>query len=448
MSEIIIDVTNGPSVVPVIVSSSLTGSGGGPKGDKGDPGEPGPMGPAGPKGDQGLQGVVGPQGPSGIGADGPQGLKGDKGDKGDPGETGAQGIQGLKGDTGSQGIQGPKGDTGAQGLQGLQGPQGIPGVKGDTGATGIQGPKGDTGLQGPKGDTGSQGIQGVKGDKGDKGDVGPQGEQGIQGIQGIQGPKGDPGDSGTGGGGSTLVARYVHSGNIVIQPTSLNMSTGVWTTNQSLNTLLGANGTIKANIVPVSKTYANNSIPREYLETNVHRLEVISDTTFYIQDGTTRLTSYPHANNSTVDVSKISFEVNQPTSVTIDLSGLNLNEILLRGFGVRNRSGQTYFNLQGSHDGGAYSQPITAILDGKDFMNQFVEAYWKYEPSSQILLGQYVRSANTYWVASTGVWAVFGVNEAGNRRFDLLSNFQITAIVASFPMANGYVIEIHKWGGN
>jgi hypothetical protein len=401
----------------------------------GGSGTPGPRGPKGDTGETGLKGDTGDVGP--------QGLKGDTGAQGPKGDPGIQGIQGLKGDTGAQGIQGPKGDPGIQGLKGDTGAQGIQGPKGDPGTQGIQGVKGDPGTQGPKGDTGVQGIQGPKGDPGIQGLKGDTGDQGPEGIQGPEGPQGPPGDSGTG----TLVARYIHSGNTVIQPTALNMSTGVWTTDQSLNTLIGPNGTIKANIIPVSKTFANNSIPREYLETNVHRLEVINDNTFYIQDGTTRLVSFPHANNSTVDVTKISFEVNQPVSVTIDLQGLNLNEILLRGLGVRNRSGQTYFNLMGTHDGGAYNQNISAILDGKEFMNQFVEAYWKYDSGTKILVGQYVRSANTYWVGNTGVWAVFGSNDAAIRRFEIISNFQITGLSAQFSMANGYVIEIHKLGG-
>lgn len=72
-------------------------------------------------------------------------LKGEKGDKGDKGATGATGPQGERG------LQGPKGDKGEQGERGLQGevgPQGPQGEKGDIGEQGPQGPKGDKGADG------------------------------------------------------------------------------------------------------------------------------------------------------------------------------------------------------------------------------------------------------------------------------------------------------------
>jgi hypothetical protein len=305
---------------------------------------------------------------------------------------------------------------------------------------------GSGGGTGPMGPAGPEGPMGPAGPEGPKGDTG---EQGPQGIQGPIGPQGPPGTGGEGGGsGTQIIARYVHSGNTVIQPTALDTATGIWTTAQSLQTLIGANGSVKTNIVPVCKTFATNSIPREFLESSTHAIETITDNTFYIRDGSTKITSYPHANNATVDVSKLSFEINAPTSVTIDLSAFNVKEILLRALGTRNRSGQTYFNLKGTSDEGAYSQPISAIMDGKEFMTQFAEAYWKYESVNQILLGQFVRSANTYWLSSNGTWAVFGTNDAGIRRFDRLTNFQITGVQASFFMANNYVIEVHDLRGN
>ena len=141
----------------------------------------------------------------------------------------------------------------------------LKGDKGEHGEVGPQGPKGEQGLQGLQGEagpTGPQGLQGIQGPKGDKGD---KGEQGIQGVDGITPsisignvntlepgqnatvtrrgtdanpifdfgiPKGEKGDVGSGGSvnNETLLARYVHSSNKIIQPIALDFEEGVFTT--------------------------------------------------------------------------------------------------------------------------------------------------------------------------------------------------------------------------
>ncbi|WP_052087659.1 collagen-like protein [Paenibacillus wynnii] len=243
MSDVPINVTPGPGPATIIISTGIGGGGAGipgPQGPKGDKGDPGGIGSTGPQGPQGLLGEQGPKGDKGdIGAQGPSGPKGDTGSVGPAGPTGAQGIQGPIGLTGS------KGDTGAVGAQGPQGPTGLTGAKGDTGdigATGPQGPQGTQGLTGPKGDTGLQGL---------KGDTGDTGLQGLQGLQGPAGPgvptggvlgqvltKASASDYDTawttptvGGGanGPALLASYAYTGNPVIQPTSINISTDTFT---------------------------------------------------------------------------------------------------------------------------------------------------------------------------------------------------------------------------
>lgn len=244
-----------------------------------------------------------------------------------------------------------------------------------------------------------------------------------------------------------LAARYVHSGNTVIQPSALNTSTGVWTTTQSLNTLVGANGTIVAGIVPVNTVYTSNIIPREFLAANSHRLEVISDTTFYIQDTTTRLVSYPNAANSSNDLTKFNFELNQPISVTINLASYNLSEIAVKLLGIRPRTGQTFVHLQGTYDGGSYEAAITNYVDGKEFQSMFLEMHWKYEKNISMLFGQGIRSAQTYWNDAAGTWTIISQSEMNTRLFERLSNFKITGIKLAFPMANNYTVDIYDLRG-
>lgn len=165
-------------------------------------------------------------------------LKGDKGEAGEKGDVGPQGEKGDKGEQGEVGPQGPQGEQGLQGLQGEAGPTGPQGLQG------IQGPKGD------KGDKGEQGIQGVDGitpsisignvntlEPGQNAtvtrrgtDANPIFDFGIP--KGEKGEKGDVGSGGSGGSvnNETLLARYVHSSNKIIQPIALDFEEGVFTT--------------------------------------------------------------------------------------------------------------------------------------------------------------------------------------------------------------------------
>lgn len=245
-----------------------------------------------------------------------------------------------------------------------------------------------------------------------------------------------------------IVARYVHSGNVSIQPSALDKTTGLFTTTQSLNTLVGANGTIVSGIIPVNTDFSNGIIPREFIAANNHKLEVISDNTFYIQDTNTRIASYPNVNNTLVDVAKFSFELFQPASVVVNIAPYNLSEIAVRINGVRNRAGQTYVYLQGTHDGGTYDVAISSFLDGKEFHNIFLELYWKYNKENSMLFGQGIRSAQTYWVDTAGTWTVTGANDNGARLFGKYSNFKMTGIKLFFPMANNFTCDIYDMRGD
>lgn len=259
------------------------------------------------------------------------------------------------------------------------------------------------------------------------------------------------GDVNNVGNAGRIAARYVHSGNTVVQPTALDKTTGIYTCAGGLLTAIGAAGTVSSKVV-IGWVVVNAVLPREVKAGEYHKIEVISDTTFYLQNSSTdstytRISSYPDAGNTGTDATKFWFELGYPTSLTINLNGLNLNEILVRIHGCRARAGQTYLNLQGTHDGGNYSAPIGVVMDGKDTMYQFGEFYWKYEPANQLLVGQVIRSAWTYWNETTSGIVIGGQQEMGGRILNKFSNFQITGMNVAHPMGNGYTIDVFDLRG-
>lgn len=271
------------------------------------------------------------------GPQGPQGLKGDKG------ETGA---------TGATGPQGPKGDTGEQGPQGLQGE------------------KGDKGDVGPQGERGLQGEVGPQGLKGDKGDVGPQGEQGLKGDNGVTPnitignvatlepnqqatvtrrgtdanpifdfgiPKGENGAGGenTSSGNSQVIFDYTFKEDRVIQPTSLDLATGIFTCD---NVSFTGNCNMKLN------TFSMDGVPKELgIHNNGTQIVKLSNTTFTVRIGNVDLTSY--ASDSAIDVSTFCFTPPGNYIVIENFGELENGVYTLRGFGTRGRGGQTVINL-------------------------------------------------------------------------------------------------------
>ena len=341
----------------------------------------GPQGPQGIKGDKGDTGVTGPQGPKGdTGEQGPQGLKGEKGDKGD---VGPQGERGLQGEVGPQGPKGEKGDVGPQGpagtvdtsnfynkeeidakiseielKEGPQGPQGLKGDKGEIGEIGPQGPQGPKGEQGPKGPQGPQGLQGPQGKQGLKGDNGLTPNITIGNVTTLEPnqqatvtrrgtdanpifdfgiPKGENGAGGenTSSGNSQVIFDYTFKEDRVIQPTSLDLATGIFTCD---NVSFTGNCNIKLN------TFSMNGVPKELgIHNNGTQIVKLSNTTFTVRLGNVDLTSY--ASDSAIDVSTFCFVPPGNYIVIENFGELENGVYTLRGFGTRGRGGQTVINL-------------------------------------------------------------------------------------------------------
>ena len=216
--------------------------------------------------------------------------------------------------------------TGATGEQGLQGPQG---------ERGPQGPQGERGLQGERGPQGEQGIQGPQGPKGDTPDmtafekkinaqyehiatkVGDE-TQGL--VKDVNDLKNNPGNSIT---NKKLIAKYVHSSNKVIQPTSFDVNTGIFTCANH-----GLNGSEKLMINFNSANFTSIKVIPKELFLNINSTiwkyftPVINDENTFTLDGVT----YDTTVNTNVDVTKFWFESIGTEFIT--LSNLpNLNEL-------------------------------------------------------------------------------------------------------------------------
>ena len=298
----------------------------------------------------------GPQGPKGdTGEQGPQGLKGEKGDKGD---VGPQGERGLQGEVGPQGLKGDNGDVGPQGPRGPQGEQGL---KGDNGLTPNITIGNVTTLE-----PNQQASVTRRGT-----DTNPIFDFGI--------PKGDAGS----GGSSQIIFDYTFREDRAIQPTSLDLATGIFTCD---NVSFTGTCNIKLN------TFNMNGVPKELgIHNNITDIVKLSDTTFTIKCGGTNLTSY--ASDSAIDLSTFCFT---PT-MSVNIQGFDELEngaYTLCGFGTRGRAGQTTIKFL-DKDGQTVLQEGT-FADGKPIM------FISFETKIHIQ-NDYKSSQTTAWVAHNNV---------------------------------------------
>lgn len=216
-----------------------------------------------------------------------------------------------------QAIKGEKGDKGDKGDRGLPGSGGVP----DGGTTGQVLTKNSN----ADGDAGWKDISGYLSEKLDK-------NQGTANSGKFLGIGADgivvPTEVGGGGGSDRLIAKYVHSGNPVIQPTALDLTTGVFT--------CAGHGLTTGDTVMVIPDGSFSTIPFELCSTSTIStakltVGVIDTNTFTLRNGSTDIT-YPNTNNTTVDVSKWHIEKSAVQIYTI--SGFSAKEIkvILSGF--------------------------------------------------------------------------------------------------------------------
>lgn len=249
-----------------------------------------------------------------------------------------------------------------------------------------------------------------------------------------------------------LIARYTRSGNTVIQPTALDLTTGIFTiSGGGITAAIGANGAVSNNdIIIATSVFANGILPREIQAAGqiYYRLQAISDTTFYLQSSSNNstyanVTSYPNANNTLVDVTKFWFEINNP-AISVDISSFNLSEVLIRGYGFRSRGSQSYNTLIGTYGSGSTFQFLTPpAMDGSVTMYQFGEWYHGYDPTTQTITSQIIRWCYTRWNESAGTWFNSASTGIGNTFYRPYPNLKMTSIQTQHLVANGYTFEIY-----
>lgn len=132
-----------------------------------------------------------------------------------------------------------------------------------------------------------------------------------------------------GGGSDRLIAKYVHSGNPVIQPTSLDLETGVFT--------CVGHGLTTGDHVMVIPDGPFTAIPFELCSklmnsTQTLSVRVVNDDTFVIRDVDNTDIAYPSTANTSVDVTKWHIEKSSVRIYTIDGFSASEIKVLMSGF--------------------------------------------------------------------------------------------------------------------
>lgn len=246
-----------------------------------------------------------------------------------------------------------------------------------------------------------------------------------------------------------LIARYVQSGNQEIHPTSLDLTTGIFTCGESLSSLGMTSGNFYGTAFNIH-SLASKVLMEEINPVNDYEMYVLSDNTFQLASGNTTsviLSSYP-STTWTIDCSEFHLERNL-TSPFIDLSGFNLSEIRVKISAQRDRGGWAYFSLKGTCDENAnWSSWIGGMTDGRETIQLFMELWWKYIPEMNILYGNGLHEQHQLWGnSSSGSWNNYQGTSDSYTMWKPLTNFKMTGLQSNFPMCNGSVIEVFDMKG-
>jgi hypothetical protein len=250
-----------------------------------------------------------------------------------------------------------------------------------------------------------------------------------------------------------LVARYVHSGNKVIQPTALNTTTGVFTTATSLTGLGLAVGSYTLTIFNMH-TWNTKILPVEINPINSYYVYVVSDTTFQLSTSNTSaglVSSYPNASNTAIDCSQFHFETGATGNFTVDLTGLNLSDIRVKTDVQRERGGWAYVYLQGTSDETpSFANYAGGAVDGRSTQSLYMEHHFRYTPESKTIWGTVEHTQSVVWGnVSGGTWTASSTNDTvACSQWKPYTNFKITGIRFAFIFANNSVIEVYDMKGS
>lgn len=249
-----------------------------------------------------------------------------------------------------------------------------------------------------------------------------------------------------------LVARYVSSGNTVIQPTSANLTTGVFTVGSSLTALGFTVGAYYGTMFNIH-SFATKILPKEIVPATDYFMYVLSDTTFQLSTSNTSaglISSYPDASNTGVDPTQWHLEYASASSTLINLAGMGLSDIRVKIDCQGDRGGWRYVYLQGtSVESSNVSANMGTVADGRETMSLLMELHWIYSPETKTLWGYCDHQQNVLWGNNTsGTWTQSST--ASNSTYTQtrpLTNFKITGVLISFSITNGSVIEIYDMKG-
>lgn len=234
-----------------------------------------------------------------------------------------------------------------------------------------------------------------------------------------------------------LVHRYVHQGNKVIQPTGLNKETGLFTTTEPIALLPGT----KKQVITAFNYQFDGSIPREWRGVDVHYIEVVSSTSFYVRKGSANgeILTYTNADNNLIDVNSFRFEYDFQ-NYQIDLSEYNIKKGKFNFKGTRHRPGWSYIHLNVNHSGGNHQHNFGTFADGRDYLSLDVTGLFSIEDN--LVSARIKEFTKTEWNDSSGTWVNYG-GSGGNVLNQSFDNPSFGILSFRYAMANGSVVEIY-----
>lgn len=268
-----------------------------------------------------------------------------------------------------------------------------------------------------------------------------------------------PVGGGNGGGSDRLVAKYVHTKNKVIQPTSLDLETGVFT--------CVGHGLKTGDEAIVINDYGYQYIPFELLSTSRASIgspsvRVIDADTFVLQYGGTDLV-YPHEANTTIDVSKWHIEI--PKAELLILNGFSeeLIEVRIHGFywGTNNYSIGLRIMENGSEINSRQGNALKlALYNGSTicpFVSGVIHIGQEYEVDVLSLMPSTVLTDYTYiqkWPQNME-WNSRCTGKSAKWTLPLAKHNSITELLICMyeitnkrpiRLANGFTVEVYRRG--
>lgn len=242
---------------------------------------------------------------------------------------------------------------------------------------------------------------------------------------------------------SNKVATYVHSGNIEVRASSVNLETGVFTSSEILPWDAGT----KVYIMTVVDIHENGILPIEFDGLDEHAIEIIDEYSFYLLKGGengSRMT-FQDPKNISVDVSKFHFE-EPPANLVIDMTELKTKHVWLRFRGCGDRPGWRYARFYINHKTGSYSNDIGLFADGRDAMA--IEINMSINVEYGYLSAQYRGGLKTLWNNSLQTFSYSETDaSSGDGFFKKFEEPILDYVSFDFNYSNGSVVEIFDMEG-